>query len=233
MDASIIVIEDERDLAELMAIYLKDEGIETTIVETAEEGLARIGDSTFDLIVLDLNLPGMDGFEFLRKFRGSSALPVLIVSSREADEDMILGLGLGADEFVSKPFSPRVLAARVKAHLRRSQGVMPDAARSIARFGPFAVDLDCMMIERDGSPLAAPAKEVELLAYFLRHRGEALKTETIYRDVWDNPYGDLTTVAVHVQRLRRRIEPDPSQPRYIRTVYGVGYRFDIPVESDG
>jgi DNA-binding response OmpR family regulator len=233
MDASALIVEDDRDLAELMAIYLGDEGIEGRIAGTAEEGLGLLGSGAFDLVLLDLSLPCMDGFEFLRRLRSSSDLPVMIVSSREADEDMILALGLGADEFVSKPFSPRVLAARAKAHLRRARGNTPAAAPNVLRLGNLRVDLESMLVEREGLRLPMPAKELDLLVFLLRHRGEVLESEAIYREVWNNPYGDMATVAVHVQRLRRRIEPDPASPRYIKTVYGVGYRLDAPGDGPG
>jgi DNA-binding response OmpR family regulator len=222
MRASVLIIEDDSDVAELISMYLKDEGIEPRVAGSAEEGLAMAKDRACDLVVLDLNLPGMDGFEFLKGFRASSSVPVLIASSRESDEDIIMGLGLGADEFVGKPFSPRVLAARVKAHLRRSG----EKAREGARIGELDFDPETLIAERDGRRVSMPTKEAELLAYLYRRRGQAVPSEEIYRDVWDNSFGDLTTVAVHVQRLRRRIEPDPSKPIYIRTVYGIGYRLD-------
>jgi DNA-binding response OmpR family regulator len=230
MGASVLIIEDDLDIAELIAMYLGDEGIRSDIAASAEEGQRKRLAASYDLIVLDLGLPGMDGLEFLEDLRSSSDLPVVIVSSREADEDMILGLGLGADDFVGKPFSPRVLAARVKAHLRRAQGEgrRPEPG-DVARIGDLSVDLGSMIVERAGRRVTMPARELDLLIYFIRHRGQALGSDEIYREVWGNPYGDVTTVAVHVQRLRRRIEPDPSDPAYIKTVYGVGYRFDAPV----
>ncbi len=231
MDASVLIIEDDQDIADLIAMYLKDEGIRSDIALTAEAGLELSAASAYDLVVLDLNLPRMDGYEFLQTFRRMTDTPVVIVSSRDADEDMILGLGLGADDFVNKPFSPRVLTARIRAHLRRSHTPAMDQNREVIQFGDISMDLGALIVERRGEPLAMPTKELELLAYFARNRGVALKTEQIYKDVWGNLYGDYTTVAVHVQRLRKRIEPDPAQPCFIKTIYGIGYRFEIPTEA--
>jgi len=231
MDASVLIIEDDPDIANLIAMYLKDEGIRSDIALTAEAGIELSGASSYDLVVLDLNLPRMDGYEFLQVFRKKTDTPVVIVSSRDADEDMILGLGLGADDFVNKPFSPRVLTARIRAHLRRYHSPAMDQNREVVQFGDISMDLGALVVERRGKLLPMPTKELELLAYFARNRGVALKTERIYKDVWENQYGDYTTVAVHVQRLRKRIEPDPVQPRFIKTIYGIGYRFDIPPEA--
>ena len=224
MQARILVIEDVKEMAELIRLYLQKEGVEAALCETAEEALAEFGRQRFDLVVLDVNLPGMDGFEFLQRLRKTSSVPVMIVSARDADEDMILGLGIGADEFVTKPFSPKVLVARVRAMLRRTTDLK--ASPNSIRFGDFLLDVDGYLLKRGGEKVPLSTKEFEVLAYLASHAGKALSPDTIYSDVWRNQFGDVTAVAVYVQRLRRKIEKDPSAPEFIETVHGMGYRFN-------
>ena len=216
----IAIIEDVAEMAELVRLYCEREGWETQVFESAEDALGGLGDRV-SLVILDLNLPGMDGFAFLDRFRRTSAAPVLIVSARSADEDIITGLGYGADEFVTKPFSPRVLVARVRAMLRRGVSGGGDTLE----FGPFTFDADACLLKKDGERVPLSNKEFGVLAYLIAQDGRPSPPETIYREVWKNPYGDLTAVAVYVQRLRRKIEEDPAQPSYIETVPGMGYRF--------
>ena len=178
-----------------------------------------------DLVILDINLPGMDGFEFLQLLRRESTVPVVVVSARDTDEDMILGLGIGADEFVTKPFSPKVLTARVRALLRRTRvldGGPP--AREVA-FGEFAFDPETLLLTRGGRHVRLSTRETEVLACLIAQRGKPMAPEAIYREVWKNEFGDLTAVGVYIQRLRRKIEEDPANPRYLETVHGRGYRF--------
>ena len=224
MQARILIIEDVKEMAELIRLYLQKEGVEATVCESAEAALDAFARETFDLVVLDINLPGMDGFEFLQRIRRSSSIPVIIVSARDADEDMILGLGIGADEFVTKPFSPKVLVARVRAMLRRTTDLK--ASPNSVRFGDFLLDIDGYLLKRGGEKIPLSSKEFEVLAYLATHAGKALSPDTIYADVWKNQFGDITAVAVYVQRLRRKIERDPSSPEFIETVHGMGYRFN-------
>jgi len=225
MHARVLIIEDIREMAELIGLYLGKEGIQTEIAESAEAGFDSLKARAFDLVVLDVNLPGMDGFEFLQRFRASSRLPVIIVSARETDEDIVMGLGAGADEFVVKPFSPKVLAARVRALLRRASEAA-DAARAIVRFGRFSLDVEGYLLRRDNERIPLSAKEFDVLTCLVSRAGKPLSPEAIYDAVWKNRYGDLTTVAVYIQRLRRKIEEDPQAPRWIETVHGAGYRFN-------
>jgi DNA-binding response OmpR family regulator len=224
LKAKVLIIEDVRELAELVALYLGKDGMETVLCETAELALERLETWTPDLVILDINLPEMDGYEFLGIFRKKSAVPVLIVSARDADEDIIAGLGYGADEFVTKPFSPRVLVARARALLRRSQESAADSGRVIA-FGEYSLDLDTCILKRGSDRVPLSAKEFEVLAYLAANPERPLSPETIYDGVWKNAYGDITAVAVYVQRLRKKIEKDPSNPVHIETVFGMGYRF--------
>jgi two-component system response regulator RegX3 len=228
MKARILIIEDVKELADLVALYLAKEGMETMHAETAEIALVALESWKPDLIILDINLPGMDGFEFLERFRKTHATPVLIVSARTADEDVIAGLGYGADEFVSKPFSPRVLVARVRALIRRTQGGQgqSDGEDSVS-FGPYKLLVSSCILKKGTERIALSAKEYEVLSFLASNPGKPLSPETIYNDVWKNAYGDMTAVAVYIQRLRKKIEDDPANPRYIETVFGMGYRFCI------
>jgi len=230
MKARVLIIEDVAELSDLVALYLSKEGMDTRQAESGEAALALLGAGGAeafvpDIVILDINLPGMDGFEFLHEFRKSGGCPVLIVSARDADEDIIAGLGYGADEFVTKPFSPRVLVARVRAMLRRVQDTPAPRDGAIVRFGPFTIDLDACMLKRGGERVALSAKEFAVLSFLIANAGKPLGPEAIYSGVWENAYGDMTAVAVYIQRLRRKIEADPTAPRYIETVYGMGYRF--------
>ncbi len=220
-------MEDEREIAELIALYLRKEGLETRLANTAEQALAYLDRATFDLLVLDINLPGMDGFEFLQRLRRDNDVPVLIVSARDEDEDLVLGLGIGADEFVTKPFSPKVLAARVRALLRRVRKELPAAkSKELVRFGPFTLDIPGHILEKAGERIPLPAMEFELLKLLISNPGAAMTPDQIYAAIWGQQYGDIATVSVHVQRIRKKIESDPTRPRYIETIRGAGYRFN-------
>jgi len=225
MKARVLIIEDVPEMSELIDLYLRREGIDTSSVQSAEDGLSKLSASPYDLIVLDINLPGMDGFEFLQNIRRQFNLPIIIVSARDTEEDIIAGLSMGADEFVTKPFSPKVLAARVRAHLRRFFQALP-ADRRVVRFGPYVLDVDGYLLMRDTGRIQLSAREFEVLAFLGMHAGKALSPEQIYREVWKQEYGDLTAVGVYIQRLRRKIELDPQHPVYIETVHGAGYRFN-------
>jgi len=231
MKARILIIEDEPEIGELISVYLQKEGIETEHVQTAEQGLDALGCGEYDLVVLDINLPVMDGFEFLQTLRKESALPVIIVSARNADEDLVLGLGIGADDFVTKPFSPRVLAARVRAHLRRRFSAQENENSEI-RFGPYTLDTAGNVLRRDKERVGLTPRELELLKYLAERPGKTMSPENIYGEVWGREFGDISTVAIHVRRLRKKIETDPSNPRFIETIKGFGYRFN-PDELGG
>ncbi|MBN2325065.1 MAG: response regulator transcription factor [Spirochaetes bacterium] len=232
MKAKVLIIEDEREIGELVTEYLVREGIEAVLSESGEEGLKRLEKEPFDLIVLDINLPGIDGFEFLSRVRKKHDLPVVIVSARNSDEDMVLGLGIGADDFVTKPFSPKVLVARVRANLRRFFD-SKTGSKKLFRFGPYLLDLEGNILEKEGARISVPPKEFELLCCLVSNCGRAMTPETLYDRVWGRQYGDIATVAIHVQRLRRRIEEDPSDPRYIETIHGFGYRFNPDLLKEG
>lgn len=227
MQARVVVIEDEPEISELISLYLSKEGIEAVPCPSGEAGLAAIEAGGVDLAVLDINLPGIDGYEVLQALRRKHSFPVIIVSARTDDVDMILGFGYGADDFVQKPFSPRVLAARVRAHLRRATLYAGEARQEI-EFGPFRLDIEARLLRRTAAGaaeerIALSPKEMELLIDLARHRGSARSQEELYAAVWGNDYGDIATVAVHIQRLRKKLEVDSSRPQLILTIKGFGY----------
>jgi two-component system response regulator RegX3 len=226
MRAKVLVIEDVKEMADLIALFLEKDGMSVETCDTAEDALAMLSGSAFDLIVLDINLPGMDGLEFLTEARKSTNCPVLIVSARGADEDLVTGLGLGADEYMTKPFSPKVLVARVRALLRRARGAPADLAADTISFGPFVLDRSVFELRKNGQIVQISVKEFNLLYFLASHDGIPQTPQAIYDAVWKREYGDLTAVAVYIQRLRRKIEEDPVNPVYIETVHGRGYRFN-------
>lgn len=224
MKANVLIIEDEIELANLIEMYLIQEGMTVKKADTAEKGWDLIRSESFDLITLDINLPVMDGFEFLQRVRIDHKMPVIIVSAREADEDIIMGLGIGADEFVTKPFKPKVLAARIRAMIRRSQ--TNSSSKELLSFGPYEIDLEGFVLKKDDKRIILSAKEFELLAFLINGKGKAFSTDELYQNVWGNLYGDITTIGVYVQRLRKKLETNPKEPVFIETIHGKGYRFN-------
>ena len=223
----IYVIEDEQSISKLVCMYLEKSNMNTKSFETAEDALNSLSSNSLpDLIILDLNLPGMSGFDFLQEMRKlyNNTVPVLIVSARDSDEDIIQGLGFGADEFVTKPFSPSVLVARVKANLRRlSYSSTPEES---INFGDFTLLLNSCVLKKGGIKIPLSTKEYEVLEFLLKHAGEILSPEFIYEKVWKVQFGDITGVAVYIQRLRKKLEKDPANSEFIRTEFGKGYIFN-------
>lgn len=225
MKASVVIIEDIKEMSDLIRLYLKREGMDTAVFDNAEDALVYLKDNTPDLILLDINLPGMDGFEFLNIYHKQSDCPVLIVSARDSDEDIIMALGYGADEFVTKPFSPKVLMARIRALLRRKQSESSGSSRNIIQFGPYTLNTESCLLKKGDERIHLSAKEFDILLYLINSKGKTSTPEEIYRKVWGSEFGDLTAVAVYVQRLRKKLESDPAVPHFIETVHGMGYRF--------
>ena len=225
MKASVVIIEDIKEMSDLIQLYVKREGMDTAVFDNAEDALVYLKDNTPDLILLDINLPGMDGFEFLNIYHKQSDCPVLIVSARDSDEDIIMALGYGADEFVTKPFSPKVLMARIRALLRRKQSGSSGLSKSIIQFGPYTLNTESCLLKKGDERIHLSAKEFDILLYLINSKGKTSTPEEIYRKVWGSEFGDLTAVAVYVQRLRKKLESDPTAPHFIETVHGMGYRF--------
>lgn len=226
MQAKVLIIEDEVELSNLESLYLKKEGIETTCVESAEEGLALLNNNDYDLILLDINLPGIDGFEFLTKIRKDLQVPVIIVSAREADEDIIMGLGIGADEFVIKPFAPKVLVARVRAILRRQKQIQKITEDNSICFDEFEIIEDNYCLKQFDKVVSLPIREFELLAFLAKNAGKVYSIQELYDNIWNQEFGDISAVTVYIQRLRKKIEKDYSNPQYIKTIRSKGYYFD-------
>lgn len=230
MKASVVIIEDIKEMSDLIQLYVKREGMDTAVFDNAEDALVYLKNNTPDLILLDINLPGMDGFEFLNIYHKQSDCPVLIVSARDSDEDIIMALGYGADEFVTKPFSPKVLMARIRALLRRKQSGSSGSSKNIIQFGPYILNTESCLLKKGDERIHLSAKEFDILLYLINSKGKTSTPEEIYRKVWGSEFGDLTAVAVYVQRLRKKLESDPAAPHYIETVHGMGYRF-VPDEE--
>ena len=226
MNARVLIIEDEIELGELVQLFLSKDGIDSDIALAAEDGFNYLSKNSYDLITLDINLPGMDGFEFLQKLRQSSDIPVLILSAREGDEDIVLGLGLGADEFVNKPFAPKVLVARIRAILRRVRSDLDHSTSKTIIFDSFNLSPEGYHLEKKGERIILSTKEFEVLRFMVQNPGTAFSSDDIYQAVWGQEFGDISTVAVYIQRIRKKIEKDPSNPEYILTIHGRGYVFD-------
>jgi DNA-binding response OmpR family regulator len=231
MDKRVLIIEDLDELAELIELYFHKEGMRTLRCSRAEAALDILAAGvTFDLLLLDLNLPGMDGFEFLRRFRQQHHNPVLIVSARETEEDILTGLELGADEYICKPFSPRILVARARALLRRDQELAAAGPRGpesgVYRFGPFTLDVPAYLLRNGTGQVKLSSRELEVLAYLAARAGTVVSPQEIFTEVCKLTFGDLSAVAVYIQRLRRKLGDDPQNARYIQTVHGAGYRFN-------
>ncbi len=223
----IFIIEDVPEMASLIAMYIEKADMQAFSYSTAEAALSEMKTTGEpNCLILDLNLPGMSGFDFLTRIRRDfrPTVPVVIVSARDADEDVIKGLGIGADEFVTKPFSPRVLVARIQAHLRRMT-VSSAAAEESVRFGDYVLLLDSNVLKNGGRKIQLSVKEYAVLEYLIQNAGTSLSPEKIYTKVWKTQFGDMTAVAVYIQRLRKKIEKDPSNPMFIKTDFGNGYFF--------
>jgi DNA-binding response OmpR family regulator len=223
----ILVIEDDPTVAEVVARYLVREGHRVDVESDGAEGLRRALADLPDLVVLDLMLPSLSGLEVCRRLREAAPVPVIMLTARGGEVDRVTGLEIGADDYVSKPFSPRELTARVRAVLRRANGVV-DARTAPSRMcaGDLELDVTTHEVRLGGSVVDLTAKEFELLANLMRRPRRAFRREELLQQVWGFDYGDTSTVTVHVSRLREKIEADPGAPRYVRTVRGVGYRFE-------
>lgn len=223
----ILIVEDDPDIAAIERDYLEVNGCQVEIAADGEAGLALGLGGEFDLILLDLMLPGLDGFTVCRKLREKIDTPILMVTARREDVDKIRGLGLGADDYIEKPFSPSVLAARVKAHLARYERLTGGGQHTAEiHIGGLCLHTDTRRLYVEGREVELKNKEYEMLLFFLLHVDIVFSREELYEKIWGlEAMGDNATVAVHINRLREKIEPNPAKPRYIQTVWGAGYRF--------
>lgn len=227
---NILIVDDEATVCDILARYLTLDGYEVASANDGAEGLRLARSWQPDLIVLDLMLPLMDGLAVCRTLRAESKVPIIMLTARGEEVDRILGLELGADDYVVKPFSPRELVARIKAIFRRvSETEKPASTGTALRFSGLSLDGAARSVQFDGRPLDLTAKEFDLLYFLASHPGQVFTRGQLMDSVWDYSYaGDASTVTVHIRRLREKVEVEPTRPRFIKTVWGVGYKFEAP-----
>ncbi len=226
----ILIIEDEVAIADLEKDYLELSGFEVVIEHTGDEGLERALKEEFDLIVLDLMLPGMDGFEVCKQIREKKDIPVIMVSAKKDDIDKIHGLGIGADDYMTKPFSPSELVARVKAHMSRYNRLINTNQKNndVIEIRGIRIDKTARRVYIDGEEKNFTTKEFDLLTFLAENPNHVFTKEELFREIWDmDSVGDIATVTVHIKKIREKIEGVSSKPQYIETIWGVGYRFKL------
>jgi DNA-binding response OmpR family regulator len=225
----ILIVDDEPELCQIVERCCRAEGCEPVSVHDGDAALALASSHTVDLIVLDIMLGDLDGFDVLRRLREQGQrMPVVFLSARTEETDKIIGLGLGADDFVTKPFSPRELGARIKAHLRRSRQAGADAAENrLVRRGPLCLDSQAMTVSLDGAPLGLTSTELKLLAWLMEHPHQVFTRRQLYQAIWGDAFMDDNTIPVYICRLREKIGDDSRNPGIIETVRGIGYRFAV------
>jgi two-component system response regulator VicR len=228
----VLIIEDEKSISDIVKFNLNKEGFDVDTAYDGREGLDKALGSDLDLILLDVMLPSMDGFEICKRIRAKSNVPVIMLTAKEEEVDKVLGLELGADDYITKPFGLRELIARIKANIRRT--AMPtagatNASENTQEFGNLVIDMDRYEVRKDGTPLELTLREFELLKYLAEREDKVFSREQLLEDVWGYEYyGDIRTVDVTVRRLREKLEDDSSNPGYILTKRGIGYYFKRP-----
>ena len=227
----ILIVDDDNNIAELISLYLTKECYDTKIVNDGEEAVREFHSFQPNLILLDLMLPGMDGFEVCKKIREEKNIPILMVSAKKDDIDKIRGLGLGADDYMTKPFSPSELVARVKAHMARYErlvGTNQKQQNDIVEIRGIRIDKTARRVYVDGVEKTFTTKEFDLLTFLAEHPNHVFTKEELFREIWDmDSIGDIATVTVHIKKIREKIEKDTAKPQYIETIWGVGYRFKV------
>ena len=228
--SKILIIEDEEAIADLEKDYLELSDFEVQIEYTGDDGLRAALNGDFDLIILDLMLPGMDGFEVCKTIREEKNIPIIMVSAKKDDIDKIRGLGLGADDYMTKPFSPSELVARVKAHMARYDRLVGVSRNrnDIVEIRGIKIDKTARRVWVDGEERTFTTKEFDLLTFLAENPNHVYTKEELFREIWDmDSSGDIATVTVHIKKIREKIEFDTSKPQYIETIWGVGYRFKV------
>ena len=226
----ILIVEDEVAIADLEKDYLELSGFEVEIENDGTKGLERALHEEFDLFILDLMLPGVDGFEICKKIRETKNTPILMVSAKKDDIDKIRGLGLGADDYITKPFSPSELVARVKAHMARYERLIGknQEENDIIEIRGIRIDKTARRVYVNGDEKTLTTKEFDLLTFLASHPNHVYTKDELFREIWDmESIGDIATVTVHIKKIREKIEYDTSKPQYIETIWGVGYRFRV------
>lgn len=228
--SKILIIEDEEAIADLEKDYLELSDFEVEIEHTGNMGLKKALEKDFDLVILDLMLPEMDGFEVCRKIREEKNIPILMVSAKKDDIDKIRGLGLGADDYMTKPFSPSELVARVKAHMARYDRLVGSNQKvnDVVEIRGIRIDKTARRVYVDGEEKTFTTKEFDLLTFLAENPNHVFTKEELFREIWDmDSIGDIATVTVHIKKIREKIEYDTAKPQYIETIWGVGYRFKV------
>jgi len=228
--ANILIIEDEIAIAELEKDYLELSGFRVTMINDGKKGLAAALEGDFQLIILDLMLPGLDGFEICHRIREEKDIPILMVSAKKEDIDKIRGLGMGADDYMTKPFSPSELVARVKAHLARYERLVRnhDKMNEIIEIRGMKIDKTSRRVYVNEEEKILTTKEFDLLSFLAGHPDRVFTKDELFREIWDmESFGDIATVTVHIKKIREKIEEDAAKPQYIETIWGKGYRFKV------
>ena len=223
----VLIVEDESSFSEALSFLLSKEGFDVSVAETGRAALEIFKAESFDLILLDLMIPEVSGIEVCRAIRTTSSVPIIMLTAKDSEIDKVVGLELGADDYVTKPYSSRELVARIKAVLRRGAGDELPNESGILAIGNIRMDIERHSVTVNGSPIALPLKEFELLEFLMRNQGRVLTRGQLIDRVWgDDYYGDTKTLDVHVKRLRSKIEVDPANPVFIQTIRGLGYKFE-------
>lgn len=228
--SKILIVEDEAAIADLEKDYLELSGFEVEVVNDGKTGLEKAMTTDYDLVILDLMLPGVDGFEICRQVRAEKNTPIIMVSAKKDDIDKIRGLGLGADDYMTKPFSPSELVARVKAHLARYERLIGSAMEEnkIIEIRGLKIDTTARRVWVNGEEKTFTTKEFDLLTFLASHPNHVYTKDELFSEIWDmESIGDIATVTVHIKKIREKIEFDTSKPQYIETIWGVGYRFKV------
>ncbi|MCB7305548.1 response regulator transcription factor [Bariatricus massiliensis] len=228
--SKILIVEDEEAIADLEKDYLELSGFAVEVANDGETGLNKALEEDYDLLILDLMLPGVDGFEICRKVRDEKNTPIIMVSAKKDDIDKIRGLGLGADDYMTKPFSPSELVARVKAHLARYERLIGSAVEEnkVIEIRGLKIDTTARRVWVNGEERAFTTKEFDLLTFLASHPNHVYTKDELFSQIWDmESIGDIATVTVHIKKIREKIEYDTSNPQYIETIWGVGYRFKM------
>ncbi|CAM4092398.1 DNA-binding response regulator [Bacillus cereus] len=228
MSHHILLVEDDVSIQEMVETYLVKEGFQVTIASDGEEGVTAFLKGSFDLIILDIMMPKLDGLEVVRIIREKSAVPILMMSAKDTDVDKAVGLGLGADDYICKPFSMIELAARVKAAIRRSTKYSAvESKDETIQIGDLIIDPINFTVEKKGRQLKLTLKEFEILKLFVKNQNRVFTKAQIYSLIWNEEYyGDDNVINVHMRRLREKIETDPSNPAYVKTLWGIGYKLE-------
>ena len=224
----ILVVEDEASFSDALSYVLSKEGYEVTVADTGDGAIKAFDKEGADLVLLDLMLPGLSGTEVCRQLRSRSQVPIIMLTAKDSEVDKVVGLELGADDYVTKPYSKAELIARIKAVLRRGAGGSPDDGGNLLSAGPVEIDVESHKVKVNGEFVTFPLKEFELLEFLVRNAGRVLTRNQLIDRIWGSDYfGDTKTLDVHIKRLRAKIEKDPANPVFILTIRGLGYKFEI------